>query len=102
MVETVEVIKAPKSAPATPPKPLYPWRILLEDNDLIPTSGQFFGINGKGFTLKAGMEADVPESIVHILNDAIVSVAVKDPDTQRVIGYKERLRFPYRVLRQPK
>jgi hypothetical protein len=99
----VEIIREPKKvAPSAPVAPKT-WRIILEDNDDIPPTGQFFGINGKGFILKSGVEAEVPESIIGILNDAIQSAPVRDPDNNnKIIGYKDRLRFPYRVVRQPK
>jgi hypothetical protein len=73
-------------------------RIILEQNDNIPPTGQFFGLNGVGYMLKPGLAADVPEGIVNILNDAVMSVPVIDPTTQQVINFQDRLRFPYRVI----
>ena len=73
-------------------------RIVLEENDNIPPTGQFFGADGKGFMLKPGMEAVVPLSIINILNTAIMSVPQIDPATKQVTGFRDRLRFPYRVL----
>lgn len=75
----------------------YVW-IILEDNDDIPPSGQYIGVNGKGYMLQAGVEARVPVSVLGVLDAAIKSVPVKDPNTLRVIGYRNRLRFPYRRL----
>jgi hypothetical protein len=72
-------------------------RIILEENDNIPPTGQFFGVQGKGYVLRAGEEADVPISIIGILNTAVMSVPVKDQG-DRVMGYRDRLRFPYRVV----
>lgn len=72
-------------------------RIILEDNDQIGPSGQFFGADGKGYMLRPGEEADVPDSILNILDTAIGSVPVVDA-TQTVIGYRDRLRFPYRII----
>lgn len=72
-------------------------RIVLEESDLIPPTGQFFGVQGKGYYLRAGEEASVPVSIIGILNTAVMSVPVMDSG-QRVIGYRDRLRFPYRVV----
>ncbi len=51
-------------------------RIILEENDNIPPSGQFFGVQGKGYVLRPGEEADVPLSIIGILNTAVMSVPV--------------------------
>lgn len=71
-------------------------RIYLEDNPEIPPTGQFMSVNGRGYVLRAGEEADVPEEILSVLNDAVMSVPVMNGDT--VVGYKDRLRFPYRVI----
>lgn len=73
-------------------------RIILEENDQIPPSGQFFGVQGKGYVLRPGEVADVPLSIIGILNTAVASSPVLDSATSRVIGYRDRLRFPYRVI----
>ena len=72
-------------------------RILLEENDGIPPTGQFFGAQGKGYVLRPGEEADVPMSIVNILDSAVMSVPVVDSG-KRVTHYRDRLRFPYRVI----
>jgi len=71
-------------------------RIMLEENEHIPPTGQFFGINGRGYLLKAGEEAEVPNSLIEVLNHAIQSKPVTDPATRQVIGYRDSLRFPYR------
>lgn len=73
-------------------------RIVLEDNDQIPPTGQFFGHNGRGFMLRSGEEAAVPPEIINILNDAIWDAPIVDPATRQITGYRKRLRFPYRVL----
>ena len=72
-------------------------RIMLEENDNIPPTGQFFGVNGRGYILRPGEEADVPEAIVNILDDAIMSVPYTDGGGT-VLGYRDKLRFPYRVI----
>lgn len=72
--------------------------IRLEENDNIPPTGQFFQHNGNPFMLRAGEDAEVPVELINILNDAIMSVPVVDPTTRQVIQYRERLRFPYRVM----
>jgi hypothetical protein len=71
--------------------------ITLEDNEAIPPTGQFFGINGRTYVLKPGIPAAVPREILNILNDAQMDVPQMDPSTQQVIGYRKRLRFPYRM-----
>lgn len=86
---------------ALPPAELTPAerrvKIILEENDQIPPTGQFFGAQGKGYILRPGEVADVPMSIISILNTAVMSVPVLDSG-QRVVGYRDRLRFPYRVI----
>lgn len=72
-------------------------RIILEENEQIPPTGQFFGVQGKGYVLRPGEVADVPLSIIGILNTAVASTPVVDSG-QRVVGYRDRLRFPYRVI----
>jgi hypothetical protein len=71
--------------------------IVLEDNDQIPPTGQFFGHDGNGFMLRAGVPVIVPIEIVDILNNAVYSAPEVDQNTRQVVGYKPRLRFPYRI-----
>jgi len=73
-------------------------RIILEDNEHIPPTGLFFGAQGVGYMLKANMAADVPPSIINILDSAIMATPIVDPDTMQITGYRDRLRFPYRVV----
>jgi hypothetical protein len=74
-------------------------RISLEDNDKIPPTGQFIGINGKAYMLKAGQEVDVPIGIIEALDNAVESVPELNASNQ-VVGWRSRLRFPYRVIRR--
>lgn len=74
-------------------------RIILEENDEIPPTGQFIGHNGVGYILKPGKEVAVPAKLLSVLNDAIKSVPITD-GSNTVIGYKDKLRFPYRMLGQ--
>lgn len=70
--------------------------IILEENDEIPPTGLFLGINGRAYLLQPGMKASVPVGIIDILDNAVMSTPKIDPATKRVVGYKERLRYPYR------
>jgi hypothetical protein len=74
-------------------------RIMLEDNDQIPPGGQFVGVNGRGYLIQPGHEVDVPESVLDVLDHAIMSVPVTD-GSATVIGYRDRLRYPYRIIRR--
>lgn len=92
-----KLVTAPKAKQKAAPPVERRTRIVLEDSDEISPSGQFFGADGKGFMLKPGEEADVPDSIINILDTAVKSVPIKD-GSDTVIGYRDRLRFPYRVI----
>lgn len=73
-------------------------RILLEENDNILPTGLPLGHNGRTFLLRPGEEAEVPMEIVNILNNAVESTPQVDPQTKQVIGYRDRLRYPYRII----
>jgi hypothetical protein len=73
-------------------------KVVLEEDAAIPPTGLFISANGKPYLLMAGAEAQVPPEVISVLNDAVTSVPVIDPQTQRVTGYRERLRFPYRRI----
>lgn len=81
-------------------KPLVPdtLRIVLEENDDIPPTGLFLGINGKGFMVKPGEPVDLPKYLIEILDHAVMSSPQIDPSTKQVIGYRERMKYPYRVI----
>jgi len=72
--------------------------IILEENDDIPPTGLFLGLNGKGFMIMAGVEVDVPAALIEILDHAITSLPQVHQQTRRVVGYRQRMRFPYRVI----
>ncbi len=71
-------------------------RILLEDNTDIPPTGQYIGHNGNGYLLKTGVWVDVPLQIIEILN-AAVEMKPELNGAKQVIGWREKLRYPYRV-----
>lgn len=73
-------------------------RIVIEDNDAIPPGGQFLQVQGRPFLLQSGMEMDAPVSVLDVLDHAVVSMPVTDQD-KNIVGYRDRLRFPYRVVR---
>jgi hypothetical protein len=75
--------------------------IVLDDNDEIPPGGQFIGINGVAYMLLPGIEAFVPRAICDVLDHAIKSVPVQDAVSRRIIGWKNRKRFPYSIVSGP-
>lgn len=123
--------------PAANVKPLFARvRIILEENEGIAPSGQYFGLHGNWVNpetleslearvvtkeisrkeamelatekvqfeayLRSGEEADVPVELLNLLNDAVQDVPIIDPLTSQVLGYKSRLRYPYRIIMSPR
>lgn len=81
-------------------------KIILEENENIPPSGQFFQIGGtdetgqryvQSYLLRPGEEASVPRALLEVLDNAVMSTPIIDSQ-QSVVGYRDKLRFPYRVL----
>jgi hypothetical protein len=84
-----------KTAPVGMPQTV---RIVIEENDSIPPTGLFVGLNGKGYLIRPGEEVNVPRGVMEILDNAVMSAPQIDPGTRRVVGYRERMRYPYRVI----
>lgn len=94
------VVAASKPKKAAKGLPERIW-IVLEDNDQIPPTGLFLGHNGNSFLLIPGEPVAVPDYLIEILDHAVTTVPVTDPSTKRVIGHRERMRFPYRRVAAP-
>jgi hypothetical protein len=86
------------SDPPPPVKTATRVKIVLEEDVGIPPTGLYISANGRPYLLMAGVEASVPPEVVSVLNDAVTSVPTIDPQTKRVVGYRSRLRFPYRRI----
>lgn len=98
-----EVKKAPKKKAAAKPKPKVhtpnTTRIQLEENDDIPPTGLYVGHNGRGYLIRVGEPVDVPLSILEILDHSVISTPTVDPQTRQVTGYRDRMKYPYRLVR---
>lgn len=75
--------------------------IILEENDDIPPTGLFVSHNGKPYLIRTGEPVQVPNFILGILDDAIMTVAITDPTSRRVVGHRERMRYSYRRVAAP-
>jgi len=84
-----------KAAPVGLPETV---KIILEENDSIPPTGLFVGHNGRGYLIRPGETVNIPSGVKEILDHAITSAPQIDPSTRRVIGYRDRQKYPYRVV----
>lgn len=73
-------------------------RILLEESDDIPPGGLFLGHNGRTYMLRPGVEADIPLFLKEILDHSVITVPEIDPMTRQVRGWRNRLKYNYRVI----
>lgn len=97
-MEPAVVRDAPARAPVkAAPKPAR-IRIILEEHLDIPPTGLFISVNGDACMIKPGRAADVLPQYVEVLNNAIMATPIVDEDTKRVVGFRDKLRFPYRLV----
>lgn len=73
-------------------------KIILEEGDHIPPTGAPFGHNGDMIVIMPGEVVEIPEKFLNIINDCVMSSPVTDPGSKQVVGYRDRLRYPYRRL----
>jgi hypothetical protein len=94
--EQLQAVASADPMPAAKPMPRV--KVILEDNDNIPPGGQFIQVDGVSYLLQPNMEANVPVNVLDVLDHAVMSVPVTD-ENRNITGYRDRLRFPYRVVR---
>jgi hypothetical protein len=75
--------------------------IVLSDNKSIPRDGQFIGVNGATFMLRAGKKAFVPRALLQVLDAAVETIAIVDPDTLKIAEYRDVMRYPYQIVSAP-
>lgn len=75
--------------------------IQLEDSVEIAPTGQFVGCNGRSYIIRPGEPVHVPKEVVEVLQDSVMSVPIQD-ENQNVIGWRDRLRFPFRYVSAPR
>lgn len=75
--------------------------IVLEENEDIPPTGLPISHNGNACIIRAGEPVQVPDHILNVLDTAVMSSPQIDPTTRQVLGYRERMRFPYRRVDAP-
>lgn len=112
--ETEQKAPTPKKAvakkPAEPKAPKYAWQrkypkakavtVVFEETDEIPPTGQFISINGDAFVIVPGEEVTVPDFLLAHVDNCISGKPVVNPQTRKVVSYRNRSRFPYRIIRQ--
>lgn len=73
-------------------------KIILDNGDHIPRNGLMLGHNGTMYLLKPGVVAEVPEALLNVLNDAIIGHPITDPESQQIVDYQPRMKYPYRLV----
>ena len=75
--------------------------VILEESDDIPPTGLFVGHNGTGYLIKTGVPVPVPNHVLQILDEAVQTRPVVDPETKRVVGHRDSQRYAYRRVAAP-
>lgn len=72
-------------------------KIILDPHEDIPSRGGLYvGYNGRQFLLPTNRAILVPQGVVEVLDNAVLDVPVRDPDTLKLVGSRPAKRFQYR------
>lgn len=59
----------------------------------------FVGADGNNFLIERGKDVTVPQSVLGVLDNAVLGVPEQDPEDENKIVMVDRKRFPYTVVR---
>lgn len=78
------------------------YKIMVERCEAIPPGpwGLPIGVNGYFYYLKPGKVQEVPIGVIEVLDNAVETVAIVDPDSGTIVDFENRLRIPYRRMDQ--
>ncbi len=70
--------------------------IVCDESPDMPPTGYTVGLNGTCYIIRPGAVVNVPEGVLEVIRHAIQSVPIVDNLSQRVVGYRDRPRIPWR------
>jgi hypothetical protein len=88
--------QASATVPAPQTKPHFRHIVLDPHEDIPAHGGLYVGYNGHQFLLPTNRPVRVPQGVVSVLDDAVLQVAVKDPNTLKYLTSRSAKRFQYR------
>lgn len=102
VISTVSMPKdgeEPTGGDANSASTLVRWRVLLaRSGNAADPAFHCVQINGRNYQIRRGQTVDVPPEVVLVLDQAVHSLPIVDPDSSRVLGYQDAHRVPYQVM----